>query len=192
MSIDTKNTVIYNNKDPRFGFMIMDSDEYNTPIQPFKIKEKCYKKNAYNPKFLRDCRSQRYENCTSSPYISPDTYAKCEIEATNFDSIAKSIDDKEFVPKELNKNSYYDRTRLSKRHNPDLIVDRSPDTNFLIESFDTKTYDESFGKACDKLIDNCSDWTGLIYICCICICIICICCIASSSTLYIQTVIDPF
>lgn len=121
---------IYHNKDPRYGFMIQDSDEYNTTIYPFGIKELCSKYNADTvyPRGL-GCGGQRYENCERIK-----NYDKESLDCNFFlydesDVASKTI--KPFVPKKLNNNVIIDKTRLSKIKYPKLCIDTSPDLNHI-------------------------------------------------------------
>lgn len=131
----------YSDTDTRYGFMIQDSDEYNTRIYPLGMKETCHSKN---PTYVGDaipqavgCVGQRYENCLELDKHDKE-YVECDF------SLYSSVDDtfpyyldnqtnkrkdvKKFVPKKINENSFIDKSRLSKIAYPNLLIDGSPDT----------------------------------------------------------------
>jgi len=120
---------IYHNKDPRYSFMIQDSDEYNTTIYPFGIKELCGKYNdSVYPRGV-GCGGQRYEHCKQIKKYDKETL-DCEFFLYDGSNVAsKTI--KPFVPKKLNNNVIIDKSRLSKIKYPKLCIDTSPDLNYI-------------------------------------------------------------
>jgi hypothetical protein len=164
----------YNDNDPRYGFTIKDSDEFNTEIRPFQIKKICT--DPCNGAWQREslplatgtlvrvplCWEQRYENCidpgpqtelellpdmitgwdsgpdqlmnrsTRTKYYKKDqnNCSGCKIQL--YGSAQATLDWqslKDFNPKQLKPNSFYDQTRISTIMHPDIVVDTSPDTS---------------------------------------------------------------
>ncbi|VBB18851.1 hypothetical protein YASMINEVIRUS_1383 [Yasminevirus sp. GU-2018] len=143
MALRKDKVTSYNNNDPRYGFTIMDSDEYNRSIPPFRIREVCQTRmrpNNFNfgtgsqigANLVSDCSGQRYENCVPDPLENIDT--KCETKFRLKVPTKRSVRSRNFTPKKLNINSFYSDTRVSRMHNPGLEIDYSPDTNNLVRS----------------------------------------------------------
>lgn len=147
----------YNNFDPRYNLTISDSDEYNVNIYPLLIKKQCNDSDEFK-KFLEydypsiaRCWGERYENCADLSQLNMKYHnnnnnrcicSRCRLSL--YKDIGSTItwnDLREFNPKKLNNNNFYDQTRIM---NGDLIVDNStPDTNlgFInnIEGFNNDT-----------------------------------------------------
>jgi hypothetical protein len=130
----------YNNADPRYGFMIQDSDEYNTTIYPYRIKELC---KSYNNKFYPrgvGCGGQRYENCEDIKKYDKESMDCGFFLYDNDNSNNKKNDNSHkktyVIPKKLNKNTFLDKERLSKILYPNLSIDRAPDPNYEIHEDD--------------------------------------------------------
>ncbi len=137
----------YPDTDTRYGFMIQDSDEYNTRIYPLGIREKCCPQagngillNRTPPQAV-GCVGERYENCTEYKKYNKE-YVGCDLDVyvgadylLDDDSSDESSDNQK-VLKKLNNNSFIDKTRLSKISYPDLDIDRSPDVSQkILEQF---------------------------------------------------------
>lgn len=122
----------YSNKDTRYGFMIQDSDEYNTKIYPFGMKEKCRFNGPFygsSDKIIPQavgCVGERYENCLELRKYDKE-FAGCEFSLYGFDDIGKMEQTEKFIPRKLNNNTFIDKIRLSKIKYPNLMIDRSPD-----------------------------------------------------------------
>lgn len=134
----------YPDTDTRYGFMIQDSDEYNTRIYPLGMEEKCRSKGPkYDGRPIPQavgCVGERYENCIDlkkfdkefvecdfSVYAPVDDDDMLDVRLDSYSRGRKNT--KKFVPKKLNNNSFVDKTRLSKILYPNLKIDRSPDTS---------------------------------------------------------------
>lgn len=136
----------YSDRDPRYNFTIEDSDEYTKNIYPLLLKKKCnntkefeeYLRNRYPP--IARCWGERYENCADLSNIYPtESYkrhgkacacSRCRMGVyTDVESTVTWEDLKDFNPKKLNKNNFYDQGWIRKDNPMNLVVDnRSPDT----------------------------------------------------------------
>jgi hypothetical protein len=196
MALHMDKITSYYDKDPRYGFVIKDSDEYNTPISPFPIKHKCkIHKKSYDPTLRAGCDSQRYEHCIQDPFN--DKYISCNISLEDLSNKTSVLGDRQFIPKTLNNNTFYSDTRISKLNNPTLTIDYSPDTikksNKIDRSNIEKLDDKSQilehcvalgivkGGTCGKCGPICCpcipSWLPPEDSCliCLCLCIMCIC-----------------
>jgi hypothetical protein len=132
MVLQKEKVTKYADSDPRYNFTIMDTIEYNTPIQPFRFKTRCEKNIvSRNNELNVGCDSQRYENCVQRD--NENAYIRCELDFLDYGSnaganIEARITDT-FIPKKQQKNSFYSKTRLSKLDNPCLTIDNAPDVN---------------------------------------------------------------
>lgn len=100
--------VEYSGSDPRFNFTITDSSHYGIAILPLQLKQLCV--------------NGKYANTKG------DTYNDFLVKP--IDELEDELSDiSDFVPKKLNNNVFYSDTMISKIDNPDLEIDRSPDTN---------------------------------------------------------------
>jgi len=128
----------YPDTDTRYGFMIQDSDEYNTRIYPLGIREKCCPQsgNRILPQAV-GCVGERYENCMQYKKYNNE-YVGCDLDVyVGADYLlGNDSSDNQKVLKKLNNNSFIDKTRLSKITYPDLDIDRSPDVSKkILEQF---------------------------------------------------------
>lgn len=112
--------VEYSGLDPRFNLTISDSSHYGIAILPLQLKQLCV-----NGKYV-DTKGETYNDFLAKP----------------IDEFEDELSDiSHFVPKKLNTNVFYSDTMISKIDNPDLEIDRSPDTNInnMIYNHDTST-----------------------------------------------------
>jgi len=162
--IDDSKIINYNDDDPRYGFTIKDSDEYNESIYPIGLKrdctDKCIFMQAIKDKYplVTRCWGERYENCIDI-YTMHDLYCKrCKEKVYNPDS--PTFDDnptisrntrssisndknilRNFTPKNINNNTFYDKSWINKYDiNTESIenfnhTDTSPDTLIMIYLF---------------------------------------------------------
>lgn len=152
MTSDPKKIVRYSDRDPRYNFMIQDSDEYNTLILPLGMDKICKGNNLnifsggndnyvqpsnpcdyrrgphYSTRRSIGCSGQRYENCIADDEIDNE-YGVCDLKIWNPNRKQKSI---EMTAKKLNNNVFYDAGRIPKRtvRDTNIVVDTSPDINF--------------------------------------------------------------
>lgn len=118
-----KKLIKYNNADTRYGFMIQDSDEYNTTIYPLRIRELCPKfKDPVWPCGV-GCGGQRYEHCKHLNKYDKETL-DC-----GFFIYDPDDDTNNNAAKKLNNNSFIDKSRISIAKYPQLCVDNKPDLN---------------------------------------------------------------
>ena len=133
MALSKDKIKLYHDKDPRYNFTIEDSDEFNTPVLPFYIRQK-YRVNtrSLDPMLRGGCEGQRYEHCVSDPF--DDKYITCDTQFTTpFEDVRSfppycNRDMIKTTPKKLNKNSFYTGTYIYKPENPTVVIDYSPDT----------------------------------------------------------------
>lgn len=91
-------TTKYSSYDTRYGFMIQDSNEYNTRIYPLGMKELCNKKSPRQHGHLISqavgCVNERYENCIDLKEHNKE-FAKCNFSVNNstYDGIDEFADD---------------------------------------------------------------------------------------------------
>jgi hypothetical protein len=182
-----KKLVNYNNADTRYGFMIQDSDEYNTTIYPLRIQELCT--GSKDPVWPRGvgCGGERYEHCKHLKKYDKEQF-DCGFFIYDMDDYAST--DSNFLPKKLNTNSFIDRSRISVAKYPNLQIDHSPDVNYPM---DLKNQKCSLGKDQPNPIylkinatnpsDNIEHFTQYdqyfssinFALCCACIILCCIC-----------------
>lgn len=126
----------YRSDDPRFGFTIKNSNEFNETIYPFHIKKTCdckfmeKLKEMYPP--VTRCWAERYENCVDLQALHDEGCEICKINVYDnakstigWDIASESLDG--FNPKKLDDNNFYDQTQISTILNPEIEIDRSPD-----------------------------------------------------------------
>jgi hypothetical protein len=129
-----KKLIKYNNADTRYGFMIQDSDEYNTTIYPLRIQELCPKfKDPVWPRGV-GCGGQRYEHCKHLNKYDKESL-DCGFFIYDLDDYAEGIAS-DFLPKKLNNNSFIDKSRISVAKYPQLHVDDGPDPIYPVDSRD--------------------------------------------------------
>lgn len=151
----------YRSDDPRFGFTIKNSNEFNETIYPFHIKKTCncefMKKleETYPP--ITRCWAERYENCIDIMALHDQGCEICKInlypDATatiGWDVDSESFD--KFTPKKQDVNNFYDQSRISKILNPSLEIDRSPDIAQFVENKKIEHFYDESGKKRKTLV----------------------------------------
>ncbi len=141
----------YRSDDPRYGFTIKNSNEFNETIYPFHIKKTCdcdfMKKleETYPP--ITRCWAERYENCIDIMALHDQGCETCKINL--YDNTKSTIGwdiDSTFLdgfnPKKQDDNNFYDQTRISTVLNPELKIDRSPDITQFNENKKIEHYDD--------------------------------------------------
>lgn len=148
-SLDNNKYIKFPDNDPRFGFTIKDSDEFNETIRPLQIEKKCNRScklrdqlNKSIPMINR-CWGQRYENCVDINTMHNEKCLECDYNVRSVSVIdPEELDwtDEEPQFKKLNNNVIYDQTRISKVLHPDIVVNNSYELN---EGFDSNNILES-------------------------------------------------
>lgn len=156
--IDESKIINYNDDDPRYGFTIKDSDEYNERIYPIGLKRECSDKCRFMqsikdkyPQVTR-CWGERYENCVDI-YTMHNLYCK-RCKEKLYDPDSPTIDNnpaisrntrssisnekdflKNFAPKSMNNNIFYDKSWINK-HNLNMenieTFDRNPTSHDML------------------------------------------------------------
>lgn len=127
----------YNDNDPRYGFTIKDSYEYNESINPIGLNRSCNDKcnflkeiEAKYPPITR-CWGERYENCVDINTVHDIKCERCKdntycpdgptilINASISNETRSRISDKKdidkhFKPRVLNNRTFYDKSRINK------------------------------------------------------------------------------